>query len=321
MNREFLIRAVCLYWPLLAAGVLWGLVRPGYFVRVGLLIAVCWNMAVLPWVNWLAQEAGWWGFRTDGPAVLGMPLELYLGWAAWWGVVVPLCGWRLAGKTPVAFPLAVVVVAVLVDVAAMPMLAPVVVLDDGWWTGEVLLVVAALMPGALGMWWTGRRVCVGWRTAVQGVAFGLLLLGVVPCVVDHGLGWLGEGLQRPWWQSGLLGGLAVVFAALGIAGAREFVVVGRGTPLPFDPPQRLVTTGVYRWVANPMQLSMVGLCLVWWLWFGLWWLLGLGLLGVVYSEGLARWSEREDHRARFGDEWREYRKRVRRWVPRRGAGD
>ena len=40
---------------------------------------------------------------------------------------------------------------------------------------------------------------------------------------------------------------------------------------------------------------MVGLCVVWGLWFGMGWMLGLAVLGVVYSEGLARWSEREDH--------------------------
>ena len=69
-------------------------------------------------------------------------------------------------------------------------------------------------------------------------------------------------------------------------------------------------------MANPMQVSMVGLCLVWGVWFGLWWMLVLGALGVIYSEGLARWSEREDHLGRFGEDWAEYRKRVRRWWPR-----
>ena len=193
------------------------------------------------------------------------------------------------------------------------------VLHDGWWWGEVLLIAAVLVPGLLAFWWTDRRMCPGLRTAVQGGAFGMLLLGVVPCAADGGLEWLWEGLARPWWWTGPSAVVALALLGLGVAAAREFVVVGRGTPLPFDPTTRLVTTGVYRRLANPMQVSMVGLCLVWGVWFGLWWMLVLGALGVIYSEGLARWSEREDHLGRFGEDWAEYRKRVRRWWPRSWA--
>jgi hypothetical protein len=39
-------------------------------------------------------------------------------------------------------------------------------------------------------------------------------------------------------------------------------------------------------------------------------------LGVIYSEGLARWSENVDMQARFGDRWEEYRQEVRAWWPR-----
>lgn len=38
--------------------------------------------------------------------------------------------------------------------------------------------------------------------------------------------------------------------------AMEFALRGRGTPAPFDPPRRLVITGLYRWVRNPMYVTM-----------------------------------------------------------------
>jgi protein-S-isoprenylcysteine O-methyltransferase Ste14 len=38
--------------------------------------------------------------------------------------------------------------------------------------------------------------------------------------------------------------------------AMEFALRGRGTPAPFDPPRRLVITGLYRWVRNPIYVGM-----------------------------------------------------------------
>ncbi|HWW60101.1 MAG TPA: hypothetical protein VN181_01925, partial [Thermoanaerobaculia bacterium] len=35
----------------------------------------------------------------------------------------------------------------------------------------------------------------------------------------------------------------------------EFAWRGRGTPAPFDPPRRLVVTGFYRFVRNPMYVG------------------------------------------------------------------
>lgn len=316
LAHEGVIRALSLYWPLLVLAVLVLWLRPGYHARVGLMLGMSWVIAFLSVVNWVAVEVGWWVFRSSGVMVLGMPLELLFGWVFWWGAALPLVGMAVVKRSWWRYLLLVVGLALAVDGVVMPRLEPVVGLATGWWWGELSLVVSVLCPAAMGVWWTHHRTCLWGRALLQAGTFGVLLLVMIPGVEAGGWGWLQTGMERPWWQVGLLGGLAGSFGLLACLALREFVVEGGGTPVPFDPPLRLVRTGVYARLANPMQVAMTGLLVVWGIWFERWWLLIFAVLGVVYSEGLARWSEREAHRERFGEAWVEYRRQARRWWPR-----
>ena len=95
-----------------------------------------------------------------------------------------------------------------------------------------------------------------------------------------------------------------------------FASVGRGTPAPFDPPSRLVIQGPYRFVRNPMcigaGLALGGAALFYESWpllgyAGLF-LLVAHLFVVAYAEPVLRLS--------FGQEYRDYCARIRRWWPR-----
>jgi len=100
--------------------------------------------------------------------------------------------------------------------------------------------------------------------------------------------------------------------------AMEFALRGRGTPAPFDPPRRLVITGLYRWVRNPMYLglaiTLVGEAILFpQIWREM--VVLMAVLAVVVSVLVIRLEE-PDLRRLFGADYEAYCRQVPRWVPR-----
>jgi protein-S-isoprenylcysteine O-methyltransferase Ste14 len=112
-------------------------------------------------------------------------------------------------------------------------------------------------------------------------------------------------------------GVIVVAAGVALLGACifEFARTGRGTLSPVDPPKHLVVRGLYRYVRNPMYLSVtaillgevvltrsVALAVYWLVWFLL-----VNAFVVGYEEPTLR--------AQFGESYEVYSRRVGRWIP------
>jgi protein-S-isoprenylcysteine O-methyltransferase Ste14 len=96
----------------------------------------------------------------------------------------------------------------------------------------------------------------------------------------------------------------------------RFALEGRGTPAPIAPPERLVVTGLYRHVRNPIYLAVTSLIVGQGLFFGDVRLLeyGLGLWAYFHFWVLA--IEEPGLRVQFGAEYRDFCAQVRRWIPR-----
>ena len=135
----------------------------------------------------------------------------------------------------------------------------------------------------------------------------------------------------PWWITGWVlrppfidaeasrwAGLILILpgAAVLLEAFARFALNGLGTPAPVMPPQRLVVTGPYRHVRNPMYVGVVAVVLGQALLFAsaallayaavLW--LGFHLFVVAYEEPTLR--------ARYGAEYEAFRGGVPRWLPR-----
>lgn len=254
-----------------------------------------------------AAAAGWYGFAEVDGSYRGLPVDLWLGWAALWGPLPVLL--RRFAPLPVALGLLL-----WIDAVAMPALDPLIRLGSHWLVAELLgLLVVALPAQLLGRWTADDRRLAG-RALLQVAVFTGLCFWLLPTVAFT----LGDGgwdrVPAGWLP--VLAQAALALAVPALAAVREFVTHG-GTPFPWDPPRRLVTTGPYAYLANPMQLSAALLMLA---------LaaatrsvtLAVGALVVVaFSSAVAAPHERHDMRTRYGAEFQTYRRHVRDWWPRR----
>ena len=153
--------------------------------------------------------------------------------------------------------------------------------------------------------------------ALRSIAWALLLPGLFAGYVPwrfFGLAQVQLNLQN---QVHIL---ALVMIGLGAALLAtciwEFARSGRGTLAPVDPPRELVVKGLYRYVRNPMYVSVTmivlgevlltgsrALLVYWAVWF-----VAVNLFVIGYEEPTLR--------RRFGASYERYTKEVGRWLPR-----
>ncbi len=96
---------------------------------------------------------------------------------------------------------------------------------------------------------------------------------------------------------------------------RDFLVIGRGTLAPWDPPKHLVIVGLYRYSRNPMYVAIINI-------LAGWALIGGSPLLAAYSLVMATvfylrvvYGEEPELAKQFGAEWIDYTKKVPRWLP------
>jgi protein-S-isoprenylcysteine O-methyltransferase Ste14 len=159
----------------------------------------------------------------------------------------------------------------------------------------------------------GARWPATMASLIVGAAFFALWFWLLP-------GLLGFRMDTPaatgWrWVAALP---SVLGFAVALRCIWDFGWTGHGTPAPMAPPKKLVVVGFYRYVRNPMYVGFfVG-------WAGLWAVFGRANLAAIAIACAAlacvalfvRFYEEPTLRGKFGMEYTDYCKHVRRWMPR-----
>lgn len=94
-----------------------------------------------------------------------------------------------------------------------------------------------------------------------------------------------------------------------------FVAYGNGTLAPWDPTQKLVVMGPYRFVRNPMIIGVITVLLGETILFTSFHLLGWTILfALINHSWLIFWEERR-LKHQFGEAYLKYKHAVPRWIP------
>jgi protein-S-isoprenylcysteine O-methyltransferase Ste14 len=165
-----------------------------------------------------------------------------------------------------------------------------------------------------------RRPVSAWNHVRAIALLPVMNVIIVPALI---LAWM-QHAALPW-TNGAAAGIAVAAIALlvlvgGLTLAAHsialFVLRGDGTLAPWDPAQRLIMAGAYRYCRNPLKaglfLILLGECLLLGSPALAWWAGAFILANLLYI----RLAEEPGLRARFGKSYEHYCATVPRWWPR-----
>ncbi len=156
------------------------------------------------------------------------------------------------------------------------------------------------------------------RAAVGTIIFVVLVPGTTIVIVP----WLLSGwrLAEPffgWTGTRWIGLVFVILGGPTVAQAMvRFVREGLGTPAPILPTERLVVTGPYRYVRNPMYIGVLSMIVGQALIFGSRAVLMYTLCVAAAFHVFVVLYEEPTLRRRFGAQYETYARQVHRWRPR-----
>ncbi|HEY3028137.1 MAG TPA: isoprenylcysteine carboxylmethyltransferase family protein [Pyrinomonadaceae bacterium] len=151
---------------------------------------------------------------------------------------------------------------------------------------------------------------------LRSIFFTFLLPGTVAVLIPY---WLissrSHGSSYPRLR--YVGIPLIVIGAAGLLWCIwDFFSAGRGTLAPIDPPKHLVVGGLYRYVRNPMYVSVVTILLGEGIFFMSAPVLIEAVVFVVLANLFVACYEEPVLRRQFGESYDKYSQKVGRWIPR-----
>jgi protein-S-isoprenylcysteine O-methyltransferase Ste14 len=152
------------------------------------------------------------------------------------------------------------------------------------------------------------------KTFILALAFGSVITAFFILAIG-----LNIRLGLPIFSRSLLNLLGLIFILLGVSihlsSVYFFKFIGRGTPVPIEPPRKLVRFGLYRFTRNPMYLGIFSMILGGFFFLGHLLLLVYAFLFLIIIHLYVVFVEEPKLIERFGEDYLNYMQSVPRWIP------
>ena len=113
----------------------------------------------------------------------------------------------------------------------------------------------------------------------------------------------------------LMGVICITLGSISwVTNIRLFKTAGKGTPVPIEPPKKLVLANHYRYSRNPMYISTLIVLVGYFFLFGQLSLLAYVLFAAIGFHLYVTQYEEPTLKKMFGDEYTAYCKKVPRWI-------
>jgi len=237
----------------------WFIIHPHWTSRdiAATFLGFVWSFHVSLILNIIFISAKVFSFSAKENLFYGVPLDWIISQSIIMGALVPLAqiwGWSIVFRIFLQSIL-ITLIYYFGNVAANEMTLLWVVM---------LVTALAAIPAMFLSDWTRTDHQIVKRSMLQSFAWAIFLFWFFPSIIFHLTvdNWSGL-LQRDNLIIGLYLVPLLIPAYILINALYHFAVHGDGTAFPYDPPKRLVTQGIYRYISNPMQVG-ISLAMGWW---------------------------------------------------------
>jgi protein-S-isoprenylcysteine O-methyltransferase Ste14 len=149
------------------------------------------------------------------------------------------------------------------------------------------------------------------------LAWFVVIGGTFGCVLPWVLGyWHFHQPVSHWWIARVVGIAAICGGLVPLVDSFVQFFRAGGTPIPVASPPRLVVTGFYRYVRNPIYVGFLFVLVGQTLLFGSRGLLEYTVAAWCVGAAAVRWYEQPILARKFGAQYQAYRRAVPAWRPR-----
>jgi protein-S-isoprenylcysteine O-methyltransferase Ste14 len=315
IQPQFVISLLRFIFVFLSLGMMWMLMQSTILTdrkRHAAIIAGMIRFLFATTADLLLTHAEVYRYAFDNYLYQGVPIDLQISYACVWGTGLCLL-WETAWPLfrPLLF-LSVVALNVIWDLWGMHTGYILAGPGKNWqmWNIGLQLFLPALTILFYRLVDENRALVL--RSVVYALGYFAVFYFLIPSIIlSTSMGEVIFPVAK--WRTAFIA-LALV-SIPGAWAAGQFAVSGRGTPLPLDPTSKLIISGPYAFVRNPMQISLIGVAVIWAAATGslaLWIYAGV----LVVAIQLLRIHEEDELHRRFGNRYKQYAHRVWLWLPR-----